>query len=234
MANPRVGYDPLNPLSLHSESRYRNGNYSMASETQNFEAIGAFIKGGAKASGRGILTGGKGIKFIGSKFGNLFGRKAVSSSAKELAEETSKELAEAGAKEGTQQLAGEVTGEGIQAGAKTTLASVGESLSKFPIIRIGAITSMVIVSVGIAFGANEMIEAITDNFTGMNCDGKAKEQGLTEGSDEYKQMVEGCQKAAARNLNFLGIGTILLVGGLSFLLISRYLPKKSSGEPAEE
>lgn len=234
MANPRAGYDPLNPLSLHSESRYRNGNYSLASETQNFEAIGALIKGGAKATGRGALKGGKGLKFIGSKFGNLFGRKAVSSSAKELAEATSKELAEAGAKEGTQQLAGEVAGEGIQAGAKTTLASVGESLSKFPIIRIGAVTSMLVVSVGVAFGANEMIEAVTDNFTGMNCDDKAKEQGFTEGSDEYKQAVEGCQKSAARNLNLLGMGAVVVVAGVSFLLISRYLPKKSSGEPAGE
>ena len=66
MANPRTGmYDPLNPLGLHSENRYRNPVYSMGAETESFEAIGGLAKG----FGKGL---GKGFKGIGKGFGKGF------------------------------------------------------------------------------------------------------------------------------------------------------------------
>ena len=56
MANPRTGmYDPLNPLGLHSENRYRSPVYSMGAETEVFEGIGSkLVGGGIKATGKGI------------------------------------------------------------------------------------------------------------------------------------------------------------------------------------
>ena len=101
-------------------------------------------------------------------------------------------------------------------------------------MRIGAGVGMVVVAVGLAFGFNDTIEAVTENFTGLNCDDKAKDAGLTEGSEDYKNYVEDCQKTAARNLNILGTASIVGVGLIGFLLFSKYLPKKGSDKEESE
>lgn len=234
MAAPRAGYDPLNPLSLHSESRYRNGNYSLASETQVFEGfIGTAVRGGGRLAvkgggkiGRGFAKAGRGIKGLFSRGG--------SKTAAKVGDDVAEELTEAGLSKGAVQAGEEVAKEGVGGGTKLTLKSVGEGVNAFPIMRIGAGVGMVVISVGLAFGLNDTIEAVTENFTGLNCDDKAKDAGLTEGSEDYKNYVEDCQKTAARNLNILGTASIVGVGLIGFLLFKKYLPKKGSDKEEKE
>ena len=217
MANPRAGYDPLNPLSLHSENRYRNGNYSLASETQVFDAgIGTLTKVGVKATGRGIgKFGMKGIKFSGKQIAKLKNLRLSKGAAK-----VTDDVVEKGVKGGADAIKGSV-----KAGGKGALAKTG--------ITIGANIVTFAFAGLIYFGGKDAIEAVTDNLTGMNCDDKAKEAGLTEGSDEYKESVEKCQNSAANKLAMLGYGAMILVGVVGFVIISRYLPKKKSDDEGE-
>lgn len=220
MANPRAGsYDPLNPLSLHSESRYRNGNYSLASETQVFNVplgiIKAGAKGGAKLGVKGFKGGVKGLKFSGKQIAKLKNLKLSKGAAK-----VTDDVVEGGVKGGADAIQGSV-----KAGGKGALAKTG--------ITIGANVVTIAFAGLIYFGGKDAIEAVTDNLTGMNCDDKAKEAGLTEGSDEYKGFVENCQNSAANKLAMLGYGAMILVGVVGFVIISKYLPKKESDDEGE-
>jgi hypothetical protein len=217
MANPRAGsYDPLNPLSLHSESRYRNGNYSLASETQVFNVPLGIIKAGAKGSAKlgvkGFKGGIKGLKFSGTQIAKLKNLNLSKGAAK-----VTDDVAEGGVKGGADTIQ-----ESVKAGGKGALAKTG--------LTIGANVVTIAFAGLIYFGGKDAIEAVTDNFTGMNCDDKAKEAGYTEGSDEYKEFVEKCQNSAANKLALLGYGAMILVGVVGFVIISRYLPKKKSDE----
>jgi len=217
MANPRAGsYDPLNPLSLHSESRYRNGNYSLASETQVFEGPLSLVKTGAKLGGTGVKFGFKGLKG-GFKLSKNQLSKLKNLKLSKGATKVTDDVAEGGLKAGADGVQGSV-----KAGGKGAIVKTG--------INIGANVVVLAFAGLIYFGGKDAIEAVTDNFTGMNCDDKAKEAGHTEGSDEYKEAVEKCQNAAANKLAFLGYGAMVIVGVVGFVIISRYLPKKKSDD----
>jgi hypothetical protein len=213
MANPRTGmYDPLNPLGLHSENRYRNPVYSMGAETESFEAIGGLAKG----FGKGL---GKGFKGIGKGFGKGF----------KFSKKGFTKLKNARA----QRIANKATTGGTK-GAKNALGETFEALGKTPpsfVLATGGAIAVILVGIN----AGNALESFTDNFTGANCADNVKDRGLTEGSEEYNQAVKQCQEGKAQNLTILAFGVIGVLGLVGFLTIKKVLPKGSKEEsPAEE
>ena len=213
MANPRTGmYDPLNPLGLHSENRYRSPVYSMGAETESFEALGSLLKGGAKGVG-------KGFKGIGKGFGKGF--KFSKTGFTKLKNARAQRIADNAATGGTK-------------GAKNALGNTFEALGKTPpslVLATGGAIAVILVGLD----AGDALESFTDNFTGANCADNVKDRGLTEGSEEYTQAVKECQEGKAQNLTILAFGVIGVLGLVGFLTIKKVLPKGSKEEsPAEK
>ena len=200
MANPRTGmYDPLNPLGLHSENRYRSPVYSMGAETESFEALGSLLKGGAKGF-KGIGKGfGKGFKFSKKGFTQLKNARA-------------QRIADKAAKGGTQ-------------GASSALGDTFAAVGKTPPTFVLAVGGVIVMSL-IGLKAGDALVAFTDNFTGANCADNVKDRGLTEGSEEYNEAVKECQEGKAKNLTILAVGVIGVVGLVGFLIIKNVLPAK--------
>ncbi len=217
MANPRTGmYDPLNPLGLHSENRYRSPVYSMGAETESFETLGGFVKGGAKQFGKG---GSKAFKGLKTGFGKGF--KFSKQGVIKLKNARAQRIADDAAKGGRQ---------GASNAIAQTFEAVGKTPPKFVLATGGAIAFVIV-----GFGASDTLEAFTDNFTGANCADNVKDRGLTEGSEEYNQAVKECQEGKATNLTILAVGVIGVIGLVGFLSIKKVLPKGSKEEsPAEE
>ena len=204
MANPRTGmYDPLNPLGLHSENRYRSPVYSMGAETESFEALGSLLKGGAKGVG-------KGFKGIGKGFGKGF--KFSKKGFTKLKNARAQRIADNAATGGTK-------------GAKNALGNTFEALGKTPpslVLATGGAIAVILVGLD----AGDALESFTDNFTGANCADNVKDRGLTEGSEEYTQAVKECQEGKAQNLTILAVGVICVIGLVGFLTIKKVLPAK--------
>jgi len=204
MANPRTGmYDPLNPLGLHSENRYRSPVYSMGAETESFEALGSLLKGGAKGVG-------KGFKGIGKGFGKGF--KFSKTGFTKLKNARAQRIADNAATGGTK-------------GAKKALGDTFEALGKTPptfVLATGGAIAVILVGLD----AGNALESFTDNFTGANCADNVKDRGLTEGSEEYNQAVKECQEGKAQNLTILAVGVICVIGLVGFLTIKKVLPAK--------
>ena len=204
MANPRTGmYDPLNPLGLHSENRYRSPVYSMGAETESFEALGSLLKGGAKGVG-------KGFKGIGKGFGKGF--KFSKKGFTKLKNARAQRIADNAATGGTK-------------GAKNALGNTFEALGKTPpslVLATGGAIAVILVGLD----AGDALESFTDNFTGANCADNVKDRGLTEGSEEYNQAVKECQEGKAQNLTILAVGVICVIGLVGFLTIKKVLPAK--------
>tara|TARA_R110001592_G_scaffold173787_1_gene412493 strand:+ start:107 stop:727 length:621 start_codon:yes stop_codon:yes gene_type:complete len=204
MANPRTGmYDPLNPLGLHSENRYRSPVYSMGAETESFEALGTLLKGGAKGVG-------KGFKGIGKGFGKGF--KFSKKGFTKLKNARAQRIADKAATGGTK-------------GAKNALGETFEALGKTPpsfVLATGGAIAVILVGIN----AGDALESFTDNFTGANCADNVKDRGLTEGSEEYNEAVKECQEGKATNLTILAVGVIGVIGLVGFLTIKKVLPAK--------
>ena len=204
MANPRTGmYDPLNPLGLHSENRYRSPVYSMGAETESFEALGTLLKGGAKGVG-------KGFKGIGKGFGKGF--KFSKKGFTQLKNARAQRIADEAAKGGTK-------------GASSALGDTFAAMGKTPPTFVLAVGGVIVMSL-IGLKAGDALVAFTDNFTGANCADNVKDRGLTEGSEEYNQAVKECQEGKARSLTILAVGVIGVVGLVGFLTIKKVLPAK--------
>lgn len=215
MANPRTGmYDPLNPLGLHSENRYRSPVYSMGAETEVFDAIGAkLIGGGIKATGKGI---GKTAKFSwkGIKGAGRFAKKGYTNFKNIRTANLAKKAAMQG---GPDALKGTFS--------KITIKGVGKA-----VIIVGGVAFSVLTF----FKAERLMDSFVDNFTGANCAKNVADRGLTEGSDEYEQAVKECQESALNKLGLLSLGLVGGVGLFGFLVVKKYLPKGSKEEPKEE
>ena len=218
MANPRTGmYDPLNPLGLHSENRYRSPVYSMGAETEVYEAgLGAL----ARLGGRGAVKGTKAVGKYSWK-GLKLGGRGVKGAYKGIKNMRAKKLADDAAKGGAK---------GASDGIQKTFTKVGVGTGAAIGIAVGGVVFATLVGLG----ASDAIEAFTVNYTGANCADKAADRGLTEGSDEYEQAVKDCQQTAMNKLQFLSFGLIGGVGLVGFLIVKKYLPKGSKEEPKEE
>ncbi len=218
MANPRTGmYDPLNPLGLHSENRYRSPVYSMGAETEVYEAgLGAL----ARLGGRGAVKGTKAVgkySWKGLKFGGRKIKGAYKGIKNMRAQKLADDAAKGGAKGASEGIQGSFTKIGVGTGA-----------------AIGIAVGGVVFAALVGLGASDAIEAFTDNYTGANCGDKAADRGLTEGSDEYEEAVKECQQTAMNKLQFLSYGLIGGVGLVGFLIVRKFLPKGSKDEPKEE
>ena len=82
-------------------------------------------------------------------------------------------------------------------------------------LGVGTVYVMSNVSSALGEGAAEWV----NDFTGGNCNEKADDQGLEEGTDEFREEVEECQDAAAvRIMVATGLGVVCLFGFLYFII----------------
>tara|TARA_R110001592_G_scaffold173786_1_gene412490 strand:+ start:128 stop:754 length:627 start_codon:yes stop_codon:yes gene_type:complete len=207
-------YDPLNPLGLHSENRYRSPVYSMGAETEVFEGIGSkLVGGGIKATGKGIGKVGK-ISWKGIKGTGRFAKKGYTN----IKNVRTANLAKKAAMEGGDKAV-------LSTFNKITVKGVGKA-----VVIVGGVAF----SVMAFFGANEMLDNFVDNFTGANCGKKVADRGLTEGTPEYEEAVKECQQNAFNKLAGLSLGIVGVGALVGFLVIKKYLPKGSKEESKEE
>ena len=112
--------------------------------------------------------------------------------------------------------------EGMEAGMKD---ATGGGLKKFmktaPIKVTG--TGVVGIAAGYAiykvFGTDGPVSAWMDDLIGANCDEKAIDAGLEEGTDEYKKSVADCHKRAETKMAIFGGFCILVIGGIVFFVL---------------
>lgn len=74
------------------------------------------------------------------------------------------------------------------------------------------------------FGGNEALQKFIDNSTGRDCDIKALDKGLTEGTPEYEEAVGTCQEGSLKTLRNMGYAIIAVGGLLGFIAITRLIP----------
>lgn len=207
MGAPRQGfYDPLNPLSLHSENRYRDGSLSLQAETESFEALGAKIVGrgfnrvfkrGAKEGGEevGEAATGKGLKRL---FGR-FGKKAAKEGTEEAGEEAAKEAAEEATEEAVKTVINNFTPQ-LMNNASNPLAT-----------RIGIGVLGVLGATGLGGGYALVSRALP------NCEKQAEASFDPETqSAEYQKVLAECYEQNADVLADVtgSIGTKVLIGGV--------------------
>lgn len=192
MANPRHGYNPLNPLSLHSENQYREEFNALPGVNVLGKGIGKlFGRGGAKKTGQ--VTGSKSFKEF-------------------LKREGKEELAEEGADAALQrQLRKQWTDAQVDALAKSTPNPVRSQLIKTGgLVLVGGYGIYSFMGLG---------EEFVDDYTGANCGEKAIQAGYEEGSEDYENYVLDCQGSASNKLMILGSAVIVVAGLVLFLAL---------------
>jgi|DEB0MinimDraft_6_1074348.scaffolds.fasta_scaffold28069_2 hypothetical protein len=80
-------------------------------------------------------------------------------------------------------------------------------------------------AVFMGLGGNEAIQKFIDSQTGRDCDIKALDKGLTEGTPEYEAAVGTCQEGSLKTLRNMGYAIIAVGGLLGFIAITRLIPK---------
>ncbi len=249
MAQPRFtghGFtNPLNPLSLHAENRYREpmpvmGDFQRyEAETVVFEAVGGIVLKGirlaAKATGKAVLVG---LKKTGAKTAAVAKQvaKAIEKRVAKVGKEAAEASAEAGddvakqirvtkmAQKGAALKGGTKVG-GKELGKKAQ-AAVGKAWSKVTItgtaktVGLGAV---VYGGVRLFQGIDTGFDAVDNffaNLSGANCDEKIEERGIEEDSDEYADAITECQEQAEKKtMMFMGGAAIVLVGVIYFVFI---------------
>ena len=248
MAQPRFtghGFtNPLNPLSLHSENRYREPMSMMGdfqqyeAETQEFEAVGGLIvKGlrlGAKAAVAPLKLAMKGagkaaavtktvLKAIEKRIYKV-GKEAAEASAKQgdsvakqaaaASKAQSKAALKAGTKEGGQQLGKESSQAVTKAWGKVTVKGTAKAVGVGAVVY-GGVRLFQTVNTGF-----DAVDNFFANLSGANCDEKVEEQGIEEDSDEYADAITECQeKAEKKTMMFMGGAAIVIVGVVYFVFI---------------
>lgn len=215
MANPRTGmYDPLNPLGLHSENRYRSPVYSMGAETEVFEGLGSkLVGGGIRATGKGIGKVGK-ISWKGIKGTGRLAKKGYTNIKNVRTANLAKKAAMEG---GPSALSGTFS--------KITIKGVGKA-----VVIVGGVAF----SVMAFFKAERLMDGFVDNFTGANCAEDVADRGIEKGTPEYEEAVKECQQSAFNKLAGLSFGIVGVVGLVGLLAVKKYLPKGSKEESKEE
>lgn len=241
MARPRFngqGFtNPTDPLGFHAESRHRESppltaNF-MSNEThfaenargnQEFGVLGFFLgRGGAQGAKQLGKSGAK--KSGGRLFGRFFGRKGTG------------EVAELG---GKKVLNKKLVQEGVEETAESQVEKIvtTQVFKNAPVrtamVKWGAIglTTGIVALVGLGM-LDDNAEEIICAWTGCNCDERAADAGMEEGTEEYTEYVEKCQESAGKTMEkiaYAGIGCI----GLVVLLLLLPKKKKKSDDDSED
>ena len=246
MARPRFtgqGFtNPIDSLGFNAESRHRAmppiSRAFMSNENKIFNALPSALLQTAKVVGKeafeeGLEASGKAGLEAGVQRGIQASiEKAVIQAGEEayeagLAKGLSKEAAEASAKEAMQETGKDVAAKefGDTLVTKTVKEGAEEATEKMKLsfAQKGGLTAAGVLAGGAVFTLAGLLgsQALSDfmeDFAGLNCDEKALDASLDEGTDEYKTFVEECQDKAATRMTILGITGIAVVGGVIFLL----------------
>jgi len=222
MANPRHGYNPLNPLSLHSENQYRPTIFEAGS------ALGTkFVKESAKTIAEQAL---KQLPEGTTEAQKITLKEAIQTAAEragldEIA--TNPNVTEQALKATMKTKADDVLTKNLDDVAAKSVKDIAEESKKsflqanagkigFSALGVGSVAGLYTVA-GL-LGSQAMTEVL-DDLTGGKCDENAISAGYTEGTDEYKSAVEACQRRAERRLTYIGVSAIVVGGGVVFLLL---------------
>jgi len=242
MARPRFtgqGFtNPIDSLGFNAESRHRAmppiSRAFMSNESRIFNAgATVFVKAGAKeiaeeafekAAKEGMTVAQEqalkqAIEEATIQAGEVAYKKAL--------QEGSEEAAEAAAEKAMKEAAQDTATKGVADVAKDVTvkegANVAKDKMKLSFAQKGGLTTAGVLAGGAVFtlagllGSQALSDAMED-FAGLNCDEKALDASLDEGTDEYKTFVEECQDKAATRMTILGVTGIVVVGGVIFLL----------------
>ena len=225
MANPRHGYNPLNPLSLHSENRYREVFHSGASA-----ALSEFIEQSAKEAGQEALE--QAAKEGLDETTQKAIKEAVERATKEAGEKALQEAGETATEAGLKEAMQKATKESLQAQLKKDLAqqtvkdaaqaSSRNMAKRFAGKGIGVgLGSAVGVGVFALAGilGSQALQGWMRSVSGLDCDEKALDAGYTAGDSDYTTFVEECQGRAETRMMLLGVSAIVVGGGVIFLLL---------------
>ena len=243
MARPRFtgqGFtNPIDSLGFNAESRHRAmppiSRAFMSNESRIFNSgASVFVKAGAKeiaeeafeqAAKEGLTVAQEqalrqAIEKATLQAGEIAYEKALKEGGEEAAEaaaeQAMKEAAKESAETGVSAIAKDVT---VKEGA-----DVAKDKMKLSFAQKGGLTAAGVLAGGAVFtlagllGSQALSDAMED-FAGLNCDEKALDAGLDEGTDEFTEFVEECQDKAATRMTILGITGIAVVGGVIFLLL---------------
>jgi len=109
--------------------------------------------------------------------------------------------------------------EGMEAGLK------GGGLKKFMKTAPIKVTGTGVVGIAASyaiykvFGTDGPVSEWVDDLLGANCDEKAIDAGLEEGTDEYTKSVTDCHKRAETKMAIFGGFCIVVIGGIVFLVL---------------
>ena len=241
MASPRFngqGFtNPTNPLGFHSENRYRAeeplGNQFMSDESRLFNATAALttiVKVGAKelaeqaakeAAEKGASEATQiAIKQAVEAAAEKAGMEAIQKAGKNATEEAIEQSAQNAMKIAAKEAAGGAA----EQSAKELAEQSAKKLAQAAFLKKGAAIGIAIcvMAGGYALVGSLGLKGVSetlDDFTGLNCDEKAVDAGLDESTEEYTEYVETCQKSAAKRMTILGITSVVVVGGVIWLLL---------------
>lgn len=112
-----------------------------------------------------------------------------------------------------------------------------DSPLKKTMVRWGVGGAVVVAGFAV-FINSDALQSWVDNKTGMNCDEKAIDAGYEEGTPEYTESVETCQKEAADAIaqmgRILAYGGIGIAGLIGLVIVMRLVPKRKAKEGADD
>lgn len=224
MANPRHGYNPLNPLSFHSENRYREVFNSSGA------LLGEFIEQSAKEAGQEALeqAAKEGLDEATQKAIQQAVERATKEAGEKALQEAGESATEAGLKEAMQKatqeslqtqlkkdLAQQTVKDAAQAGSKSMTAKfAGRGVG----VGLGSAVGVGVFALAGILGSQGLTQWMR-SVSGLDCDEKALDAGYEQGSDDYKKSVEECQGRAETRMMLLGVSAIVVGGGVIFLLL---------------
>jgi len=225
MANPRHGYNPLNPLSLHSENRYREVFHSGASA-----ALGEFIEQSAKEAGQEALEQAakegldeatqKAIAQAVERATKEAGQKALQEAGETASEAGLKEAMQKASKESLQtQLKKDLAQQTVKDAAQASSRNMAQKFAGRGIgVGLGSAVGVGVFALAGILGSQGLTQWMR-SVSGLDCDEKAIDAGYDVGSDDYKKSVEDCQGRAETRMMLFGVSAIVVGGGVIFLLL---------------
>ena len=147
---------------------------------------------------------------VGEEVSEEIMEKAMKETLEEVGEDASAEVMETALKKNLKNMAEEAiettTTKVTRKAAKEAVEEIPEStverLGKTAIKTGGAVVGGVLIFN--SFINSDAVDNWVAARTGMDCDDRAKEAGLVEGTPEYEERVTECQEKAAESLAFMG------------------------------
>jgi hypothetical protein len=229
MANPRHGYNPLNPLSLHSENQYRPVIFETAAGKVWFketvesiveQSLKEGVEGGLKEGQEAILKAA--VERATKEAGETAYEKAIKEGLGETAaEQAAKEAMQTAGKQTTKDTISKEVGEQL---VKDTAKESSEEMSKKFLgkglgVGLGSAVGVGVFALAGILGS-QGLEDWMRSMSGLDCDEKALDAGYTAGDSDYTTFVEKCQGRAETRMTILGVSAILVGGGVLFLLLN--------------